>query len=279
MYDGNGNGTIDIEDFLGVLSLFGDVDSDSDGLWDSQDSCVDLQACNYGIQEASECLYPDAVGDCDGSCMSDLDGDGVCDWNVCGDPLHYQGYHYATVIIGGQCWFSENLRSENYQNGEEIDAGLSNSDWAQTNSGAVAVYGEEPSNLDVYGRLYNWFAVDDNRGLCPTGWHVPTDEEWTVLTDELGGIWEAGYKMKTTFGWTWDGNGSNSSGFSGLPGGSRSEGSGNFGSVGQYGYWWSSSQGGSNSRFRMLAWNQDSVWDHYYGQSWGFSVRCIQDSE
>jgi uncharacterized protein (TIGR02145 family) len=102
-------------------------------------------------------------------------------------------------------------------------------------SGAQAVYGEKESNLLQYGRLYNGYAVDDPRGLCPSGWHVPSDAEWTALTDALGGGKVAGKKMKST---AWDGT--NSSGFSALPGGARDGSLGYFYDDGYYGYWWSS---------------------------------------
>ena len=94
----------------------------------------------------------------------------------CGDPLEYQGYDYETVQIGDQCWFAENLRAENYRNGDAIPANLSDGEWDVTTTGAMTVYEEEAANLEVYGRLYNWFAVDDARGLCPSGWNVPTAE-------------------------------------------------------------------------------------------------------
>ena len=120
----------------------------------------------------------------------------------CGDPIQYQGYDYATVLIGEQCWFAENLRSENYQNGDAIPANLSDSEWSSTTfSGALAVYGEDAGcsdsspdgdacdeewSLSEYGRLYNWYAVDDARGLCPSGWHVPTDGEWMTMEMAAG---------------------------------------------------------------------------------------------
>jgi uncharacterized protein (TIGR02145 family) len=221
-------------------------------------------------------------------------------FSECGDPVSYQGYNYATVLIGEQCWFAENLRNEHYENGDAIPEGLSDSDWSSTNyydgDGAVAVYGEnagcdnhspdidacDPAqSLEEYGRLYNWFAVVDARGLCPSGWHVPTDGEWTVMTDELGGQLIAGGQMKTTYGWyeeiSYDGNGTNSSGFSGLPGGRRSL-IGSFGNGGYYGYWWSSSPNGSYAWYRLLDVNFENVFRDYYWPRMGFSVRCIQDS-
>ena len=212
----------------------------------------------------------------------------------CGDPHSYQGYDYATVQIGDQCWFAENLRSENYENGDAIPSNLSDSEWTTTSSGAVAVYGEGSSvchhyspdgdpcdeawSLSEYGRLYNWYAVDDGRGLCPSGWHVPSDGEWTVLTDHLGGVSVAGGPMKSTYGYWDDGNGTNSSGFKGLPGGNRGI-YGDFTLAGSYGYWWSSSPSGSIAWYRSLYYYDEDVYRNDYNPQIGFSVRCVRDAE
>ena len=356
VYDYNDNNTIDIEDFLGILGLFADDDTDDDGIWDSQDDCIDLEACNYAASPSEPCAFIDVLGACGGGCEGDGDGDGICDdvddcvgvvdecgvcngtgptevvieditilydsvyaenvdtWFVyelgadtifsyecvslfsCGDPVSYQGYDYATVLIGQQCWFAENLRSESYENGDAIPSGLGDSEWDNTSSGAVAVYGEGSSecndyspvgdacdeawSLSEYGRLYNWYAVDDARGLCPSGWHVPTDGEWTVLTDHLGGESVAGGQMKTTYGWYDGGNGTNSSGFSGLPGGYRDYTSGFFNSAGLNGYWWSSSPNGSFAWSRLLGYNYESVYRYNgFNPQDGFSVRCVRDAE
>jgi uncharacterized protein (TIGR02145 family) len=197
----------------------------------------------------------------------------------CGDPVSYQGYNYATVLIGDQCWFAENLRSENYENGDAIPSDLTTSDWSSTTSGATAVYDESATNLETYGRLYNWYAVDDARGLCPSGWHVPTDGEWTVMTDFLGGEGVAGGQMKTTYGWNGGGNGTNSSGFSGLPGGGRELFDGNFVDAGGSGYWWSSSASGSYAWGRILDSSAGNVDRSDDGRRNGWSVRCVQDAE
>ena len=116
-------------------------------------------------------------------------------------PSPVPRHNYATVPIGEQCWFAENLRSQ-AANGDAIPSSLSDVDWQNTTSGAVTVYGEGSSlcenyspdgdacdaawSLNEYGRLYNWYAVDDIRGLCPSDWKVPTNEDWTVMTDYLG---------------------------------------------------------------------------------------------
>ena len=137
--DVNSNAAVDIADFLNVLGLFGDVDSDGDGVWDSQDLCVDPNACNFQANQSEYCQYLDAVGVCGGGCESDDDSDGICDFLECGDPKTYQGYHYATVLIGDQCWFAENLRSETYQNGDSINAPEILSDWSNTTEGAITM--------------------------------------------------------------------------------------------------------------------------------------------
>ena len=141
----------------------------------------------------------------------------------CNGPT-FEGYTYDVVQIGTQCWFAENLRSENYNTGTAIATGLSDATWSTTTDGAVTVYDEgganAVANLSTYGRLYNWYAVNTGN-LCPTGWHVPTDEEYTTLTDGLGGPTVAGDAMKSSASDSPAWNGTNSSGFSGLAGGYR----------------------------------------------------------
>ena len=212
----------------------------------------------------------------------------------CGDPLEYQGYNYQTVQIGDQCWFAENLRSENYENGDLIPAGLSDEEWSSTTSGAMAVYGEGSSSCNTdspdgnacdpnwslaeYGRLYNWYAVDDIRGLCPSGWSVPTDTEWSALTSQLGGPGFAGGEMKTTYGWSYNGNGTNSSSFSALPGGRRSI-TGSFGNAGTHAYWWSSSPYGPVAWYRKLVASYESIQRSDANRGYGYSIRCLHDPE
>ena len=197
----------------------------------------------------------------------------------CGDPLGYQGYDYETVQIGEQCWFAENLRAENYRNGDAIPSNLSNSEWSSTISGAASSGDENPDNMGVYGSLYNWFAVDDGRELCPSNWHVPTDGEWTVLTNYLGGSSLAGGAMKSTSGWVNNGNGNNSSGFTGLPGGSRTYASGHFNGDGINGDWWSASSNGFDAWYRNVRSANASVYRADISPAFGFSIRCIKDAE
>ena len=151
----------------------------------------------------------------------------------CGDPLEYQGYDYETVQIGEQCWFAENLRAENYRNGDEIDSNISSSEWPYTLLGSVAVYGEsgecdnfenscDPNiSLDKYGRLYNWYCISGEHQLCPSGWAVPTEGDFDTLIQSGGGLEEAGGALKSVSGWYNAGNGSDDLGFNGKPGGIR----------------------------------------------------------
>ncbi len=194
------------------------------------------------------------------------------------------GNVYTVVEIGAQCWMGENLKVERYRDGASIPTGLSNSAWNATTSGAFSVYNNVAANKATYGLLYNWYAVDDSRGLCPTGWHVPTDAEWTELTDFLGGASVAGGQMKTTGTLSADtglwespnGAATNSSGFSGLPGGGRNSFSGYF-NQGFYGFWWSSSDPfppfavNRNLQYvgGLAGQNEESKQD-------GFSVRCLE---
>lgn len=265
--------------------------------------CTDEMACNYwggAILDDGTCQYPDPFYDCSGACLNDSNANGICDELEpadCGLPVSYQGYDYATVLIGDQCWFAENLRNENYQNGEAIYEGLSNNDWGDITTGAMAVYGEgdgecfnyspdgdacdEVWSLNEFGRLYNGFAVDDPRGLCPSGWHVPTDGEWMVMIDYVGVEVPAGRAMKTEFGWYSGGNGTNSSGFSGLPGGYRLS-DGHFHYAGEIGKWWTSSHfiPGSYGISRRLISSSDLAGNGGLDDlRSGLSVRCIRDTE
>ncbi len=195
---------------------------------------------------------------------------------TCGGPVSYHGYDYATVQIGEQCWFAENLRTEHYADGDEIPGQLTSSEWSNTFEGAQAVYTNEASNLSDYGRLYNWYAVDDERGICPTGWHVPTDVECTTLTDGLGGESVAGEKLKSSTEGPLSWDGTNASGFSGLPSGCRGYGGGFF-NIDYYGYFWSASASDTDAWYRELETGDAEVNRFNNNQHSGISVRCLKD--
>ena len=188
------------------------------------------------------------------------------------DPTNAPG----EVTIGNQVWTSKNLDVSKFKNGEEIPQAETKDQWkafSDANEAAWCYY----ENKTEYGKLYNWYAVNDPRGLAPAGYHIPTDEEWTTLTNYLGGETIAGAKMKSTSGWENDGNGTNSSAFAGLPGGYRFS-NGYFNNVGANGYWWSSSENYTyGAWYRSLSYNDGNVSRSYSGKHFGFSVRCLRD--
>ena len=204
--------------------------------------------------------------------------------------LTYDGRTYDLVEIGGQCWFADNLATDQYRNGDAIPTGLDNTTWQNTTSGAFAIYNNDPANDVTYGKLYNWYTTVDSRGLCPTGWHVPTDCEWMYLEGSLGmstqqqettglrGTNEGG-AMKATTNWLSPNTGAtNSSGFTAFPGGCRSH-SGTFTNVGNTGYWWSSTEVDSNGVWlRGLNFTNSNVdRNDVVNKRLGFSVRCVRD--
>ncbi len=193
------------------------------------------------------------------------------------------GNCYETIQIGDQLWMAENMKVTHYNNGDEI----TNDDWGSSVEGQYGVYDNDPANADIYGNLYNWAVVDDDRGVCPEGFHVPSDDEYTVLTDYLGGESVAGGKMKEVGLDHWNGyaggsvteEATNESGFTGLPAGDRNWGNGIYGSIGKYGYFWTSSEDNSSTYayFRNLYFNASIVNRSYQHKAIGFSIRCVKD--
>jgi len=162
------------------------------------------------------------------------------------------GKTYRTAVIGNQTWMAENLN----------------------NDGGGKCYDNDPSNCAKYGRLYTW---DEAKAACPAGWHLPSDEEWTALVDYAGGEDTAGKKLKSKTGWANNGNGTDEHGFSALPGGSGYAG-GNFITVGNYGSWWSATEGhASNAWYRVMYYAIELVHRSNDVKSYMFSVRCLAD--
>ena len=225
---------------------------------------------------------------------------GACDYSTwpCGALWSFDGYSYATTLIGNQCWFAENLRTTVYANGDLIPAGLTDGEWSSTATGATAVYGEgssgcnhsspdidacdEAQSLAAYGRLYNWYAVDDTRGLCPNGWHVPTHEDYFELMDFLGSQGFAGFEgvaLMATSGYWFDPDdgpivGTDDFGFTAVPSGRREN----------FGYFSGAGSGAS-------LWFSDNPSNTYLGSEsavmglfgadpkYGQTVRCLKDAE
>jgi uncharacterized protein (TIGR02145 family) len=222
-------------------------------------SCVDNPSINFTALGTPVGKFSD--------CIKDVDG------NV-----------YKTVTIGTQTWMAENLKVSKYNDGTTIPNITDNTQWQNNTTGAWSYYKNDVVNNAKYGKLYNWYAVsktsNGNKNVCPTGWHVPSDAEWTVLTDYLGGESVAGGKMKEVGTTSWKNpntEATNISLFTGLPGGYRYY-SGGCSFIGDGGYWWSSTEYNTGS-----AWSRGL--DYSYGDAGrfvsykgdGLSVRCLRD--
>ena len=286
--DSNFDGCVQLTDLLDLLSAYGtcgDCGGDC-SLANASSTCVDgecvIESCNDGF------------ADYNGEALDGCESEEVPSWS-CGEDLVFEGHTYATVQINGQCWFAENLRSTSYANGDAIAGNLNDPAWSTTSSGGRATFGEgasvcygpapggdacnEAFSLASYGRLYNWHAVNDARGLCPSGWHVPSDGEWTTLTDGIGGALTAGNTLKAGSGWFNNGNGSSPNGFDAFPGGQRMN-AGNFQGAGTDAFFWTSTALSSvQVWFRSMGWNLPEVVRNPAEKNVGMSVRCLKDAE
>jgi uncharacterized protein (TIGR02145 family) len=199
------------------------------------------------------------------------------------------GNEYKVVKIGDQWWMAENLKVKHYRNGDPMPNIMDDIDWLNQTDGAYCNYENDSANGLLYGHLYNRAAIVDNREISPNGWHIPTDDEWKELEIYLGlsesdfNVWghrgtDEGEKLKSTYGWINNGNGTNVYGFFALPGGWRYFEK--FISIGQTSGWWSStisSQTTSNSYIRALFSNFSGI--HRSDSDWqsGLSIRCVKD--
>ncbi|MFO7879126.1 MAG: fibrobacter succinogenes major paralogous domain-containing protein [Bacteroidota bacterium] len=228
-----------------------------------------------------------------------------------GSVTDSEGNEYTTVVIGEQEWMAENLRVTEYRNGDEIPAGLDDTSWESTSEGAMTVYPHEDVDglesdqevINAYGILYNWYAVDDQRNICPSGWHVPSEYDWTQLENYLQDKFEAigsselGNVLKscrqdgsplsdecdTREHPRWNGHGTHYGtddfGFSALPGGMRDE-YGAYEGIGLGALWWTSSVIGEDASFaRSIMFDSGSMNSGYTGGSRnaGLSIRCVKD--
>lgn len=211
-----------------------------------------------------------------------------------GTMTDQDGNVYKTVKIGDQWWMAENLKVKHYRNGDSIPNVSDGTEWINLSTGAYCALLNNESNADIYGYLYNWYAVNDSRNIFPEGWHVPTDEEWKKLEMFLGmskseaddnfwrgtnegsrlagnaSLWPDGdLKNNTTFG---------ISGFSALPGGSRYYGTGYFSDIGDRAYFWSNTEiSTSHCWGRDLRFSTSKVWRVWNSKLYGFSVRLVRD--
>ena len=215
----------------------------------------------------------------------------------CGIPLLYQNSYYETTEIGSQCWFAENLRTETYSNGDTIANMTDNLEYISTVEGVQSIW-QNGSNTELlaYGRLYNIFAILDSRGLCPTGWRVPSIEDFHELREFVSpqdapeGSAYGGSKLRTTYGWAqfpgnwWYSPGTNETGFSSVPAGFRDYYNGGFDGIDMSTYFWSTSTApdaafGDNNYYYMALSINDVVSINFNDGNSGYSVRCIKDTE
>jgi uncharacterized protein (TIGR02145 family) len=184
-----------------------------------------------------------------------------------------------TTIIGTQMWTTINLNVEIFKNGDSIFEAKTINEFKNAGDEqkpAWCYYNNDSLNARTYGKLYNWYAVNDKRGLAPTGWHIPTTDEWETLTNYLGGENICGSKLRNTSGWYTNGNGINSSGFTALPGGSFLDNE--FHGIGKLGFWWTNTECYNGAAYaRYLNYNYDPLKFASFNSSAGFSVRCVKD--
>lgn len=199
--------------------------------------------------------------------------------------IHEEPNNSEEVIIGTQTWTSKNLDITTFSNGDSILEAGTNEEWetaAKNEKPAWRYHPKNPEDGKKYGKLYNWYAVIDERGLAPKGWHIPSDNEWEILVNYLGGKFPASSKMKSTSGWIDYGNGTNESGFGGLPGGFYEPRS--TADLGYVGNWWSSSKYCHYFRINFPAASLGELCSVFnFAQdimpvvNQGRSVRCIKD--
>jgi len=188
------------------------------------------------------------------------------------------GNVYKTIRIGNQLWMSENLKVTRYRNGDEIPNIIDPVEWGYFTEGAYCWYNNDISNRGTYGALYNWNAVMDKRNLAPSGWHIPSDAEWTILSTFLGGDSIAGGKMKESGFSHWrspNTGATNESGFTALPHGYCY---GPFFNLGQgSGFWSTTGYSDTHAWGRAPFYNSSDINRSWFYKFYGFGVRCISD--
>jgi uncharacterized protein (TIGR02145 family) len=197
-----------------------------------------------------------------------------------GSATDIEGNVFKTVKIGNQVWMAENLKVTHFRNGDSIPQVTDDSQWYDLLSSAYCDYDNDSSKVEVYGRLYNWYAVNDRRRLAPQGWHIPSNAEWQTLINYLGGDEVAGGKIKETGTeyWTAPNTGAtNESGFTALPGGFR-DAYGNFNSMGGSAWFWTATESSDNAAwYWMLSNSQANAVNDPYSKRSAYAVRCIKD--
>lgn len=197
-----------------------------------------------------------------------------------GTVTDIDGNIYKTIKIGTQWWMGENLKTTRYRNGDTIPSVTDNGQWSKLNIGAKCINNNDLEQLNIFGYLYNWFAVIDSRNVAPDGWHVSTNAEWDTLIFYLGGRSVAGGKLKEIgiTHWQYSNIGaSNISGFTALPGGDRTF-SGLFRNPGGCGTWWTTTEYGQDMAWNWYLYNTNAEANQSQQfKTYGYSVRCVKD--
>lgn len=187
------------------------------------------------------------------------------------------GEVYPVVTIGDQVWMAANLRATKYNDGTDIPNVTDNTEWKELSSGAYCWFDNDISYKDVYGALYNWYTVNTDK-LCPAGWHVPSDDEWTTLDEYYGRVAAGKLKEEGTSHWKSPNTGAtNASGFTALPGGYRYYLGSSFSQFGNAGFWWSSTEISPNAWYRYMTYSMEVIIRNNQNKNSGYSVRCIKD--
>ncbi len=191
------------------------------------------------------------------------------------------GNLYHTVKIGTQEWLVENLKTTRYRNGDAIPNVTNDATWAGLTTGAYCNYDNDIVYSNTYGRLYNWFVVNDGRNIAPTGWHVSSDNDWLNLVKYVGGSSIAGKKLKSLNGWYSDGNGTNNFGFNALPGGWRWANTVSivqFNDISEIAQWWTSNESSGLSAWTWgLVYGDEEINNLLKDKKHGYSIRCVKD--
>ncbi|MCX6383834.1 MAG: fibrobacter succinogenes major paralogous domain-containing protein [Actinobacteria bacterium] len=197
-----------------------------------------------------------------------------------GTVTDIDGNVYHTVGIGNQVWMVENLKVTHYRNGDPIPDVTDGTRWSNITTGAFCNYNNDENNVTTYGRLYNWYAVNDTRNICPTGWHIPTDAELVTLETYLGGSSVAGGKMKEAGTTHWispNTDATNESGFTALPAGCRLSNGGYLNITKDVHFWSATERNSSGAWTRYLSDDSSETFHHYGSKHYGFCVRCVKD--
>jgi len=200
-----------------------------------------------------------------------------------GTMLDTDGNNYQTIMVSGQVWMAENLRTTKYRNGDPIANVTKNNEWVALSSGSYASYDnqEDIDAIATHGLLYNWFAVSDSRNIAPEGWHVATQADWDALISNLGGSSGAGGKLKEIGKTHWNNpntGATNMSGLTALPSGRREYTDGSFINTGFNGFWWSSSAYNPDySWYYQLNYDTENIIAANFHKQYGFAVRCVKD--